>query len=225
MKTHEHAGRFHSSHLVLRPTCAAILLLFAGPVHAVTTIGSGTTNLVVSSDSSYVVEEGTIITVPSGDALTVNGIAPVTFVNGGTIATTAGNQAAGIRFNVPSLFTNLETGKLLGVTTSFMDLTAAQKGQIAAIAAGFTGLLSLFNIGGRFFWASLSDRLGRKMTYAIFFVLGFVLYASIPWTSHTGNIALFALAFCVIYFLANAAIPGAVLTGCLQPRTVAAAKP
>src|SRR5450830_1796539 len=89
-------------------------------------------------------------------------------------------------------------GKLLGVTTSFMDLTAAQKGQIAAIAAGFTGLLSLFNIGGRFFWASLSDRLGRKMTYAVFFVLGFVLYASIPWTSHTGNIALFALAFCVI---------------------------
>ena len=40
-------------------------------------------------------------------------------------------------------------GKLLGVTTSFMDLTAAQKGQIAAIAAGFTGLLSLFNIGGQ----------------------------------------------------------------------------
>ena len=28
---------------------------------------------------------------------------------------------------------------------------------VAAIAAGFTGLLSLFNIGGRFFWASLSD--------------------------------------------------------------------
>ena len=89
-------------------------------------------------------------------------------------------------------------GKLLGATTAFTELTAAQKGQIAAIAAGFTGLLSLFNIGGRFFWASLSDRLGRKMTYAIFFVLGFVLYASIPWTSHTGNIALFALAFCVI---------------------------
>lgn len=89
-------------------------------------------------------------------------------------------------------------GKLLGVTTAFTELTAAQKGQIAAIAAGFTGLLSLFNIGGRFFWASLSDRLGRKLTYAIFFALGFVLYAAIPWTSHTSNIALFSLAFCVI---------------------------
>ena len=42
--------------------------------------------------------------------------------------------------------------------------------------------LSLFNIGGRFFWASLSDQLGRKMTYSIFFLLGFALYAAIPGT-------------------------------------------
>src|SRR5579859_3775315 len=41
-------------------------------------------------------------------------------------------------------------GKLIGITATFNELTAAQKGQIAAIAAGFTGLLSLFNIAGRF---------------------------------------------------------------------------
>ncbi|MBB1208476.1 MFS transporter, partial [Klebsiella pneumoniae] len=80
----------------------------------------------------------------------------------------------------------------------FGQLDKAQLASIAAIAAGFTGLLSLFNIGGRFFWASLSDKLGRKMTYLIFFVLGFVLYASIPWTSHMGALALFVAAFCVI---------------------------
>src|SRR5690349_1188126 len=45
-------------------------------------------------------------------------------------------------------------GHLIGVDVKFNDLTAVQKGQIAAIAAGFTGLLSLFNIAGRFFWAS-----------------------------------------------------------------------
>ncbi len=71
-------------------------------------------------------------------------------------------------------------GKLIGLDLAFNDLDAAQKTQIAAIAAGFTGLLSLFNIGGRFFWASLSDYLGRKTTYSIFFLLGFALYASIP---------------------------------------------
>ena len=89
-------------------------------------------------------------------------------------------------------------GRLLGVDGRFSDLDAGQLAQIAAIAAGFTGLLSLFNIGGRFFWASISDHLGRKATYAIFFALGFVLYASVPWTGHAGSVALFVGAFCII---------------------------
>lgn len=80
----------------------------------------------------------------------------------------------------------------------FTDLDKGQLAAIAAIAAGFTGLLSLFNIGGRFFWASLSDKLGRKMTYAIFFALGIVLYASIPWTGQMGQLALFVGAFGII---------------------------
>ncbi len=69
---------------------------------------------------------------------------------------------------------------------------------MAAIAAGFTGLLSLFNIGGRFFWASLSDKLGRKMTYFTFFALGIALYAAAPSLAHIGNKALFVLAFGII---------------------------
>lgn len=89
-------------------------------------------------------------------------------------------------------------GKLIGVNLAFNDLDAAQKGQIAAIAAGFTGLISLFNIGGRFFWASLSDKLGRKLTYSIFFLLGCALYASVPSSAAAGNLALFVAAFCVI---------------------------
>ena len=89
-------------------------------------------------------------------------------------------------------------GHLIGVSATFDQLTADQKGQIAAIAAGFTGLLSLFNIAGRIFWASLSDRIGRKATYAVFFLLGLTLYASIPWTAATENLALFVAFFCVI---------------------------
>jgi MFS family permease len=57
-----------------------------------------------------------------------------------------------------------------GVALGSFD--AGQKAGVAAVAAGFVGLLSLFNIAGRFFWASMSDKLGRKLTYAIFFVLG-----------------------------------------------------
>ena len=65
-------------------------------------------------------------------------------------------------------------------------------------AAGFVGLLSLFNMGGRFLWASASDRLGRKATYAIFFSLGFVLYALVPSIGRSGNIAAFVLCYGVI---------------------------
>lgn len=89
-------------------------------------------------------------------------------------------------------------GHLLGVNVGFSDLSVEQKAAIAAIAAGFTGLISLFNIGGRFVWASCSDFFGRKMTYVIFFVLGFILYVSLPWSARSGSIALFVGAVCII---------------------------
>jgi len=90
-------------------------------------------------------------------------------------------------------------GKLIGQPdVPFTALNDAQSAAVAAIAAGFTGLLSLFNIGGRFFWASLSDVIGRKMTYYTFFALGIVLYASAPWLAHAGSRALFVLAICII---------------------------
>ncbi|MFN8667235.1 MAG: OFA family MFS transporter [Gemmatimonadaceae bacterium] len=47
----------------------------------------------------------------------------------------------------------------------------------AGAAAGFVGLLSLANMAGRFAWSSLSDHLGRKPTYMIYFALGALLYA------------------------------------------------
>ncbi|MCF3948092.1 OFA family MFS transporter [Acidiphilium sp. AL] len=68
----------------------------------------------------------------------------------------------------------------------------------AATAAGFVGFLSLFNMGGRFFWASLSDWLGRKPTYFVFFLLGIALYVLVPHTALLGSVALTALCFGVI---------------------------
>jgi MFS family permease len=66
------------------------------------------------------------------------------------------------------------------------------------MAASFVGLISLFNMVGRFFWASTSDYIGRRNTYMIFFVLGILLYASVPTLGHMGSTALFVAAFCVI---------------------------
>src|ERR1700692_144554 len=90
-------------------------------------------------------------------------------------------------------------GKLIGLPDlSFSQLSAEQKTLIAGIAAGFAGLISLFNIGGRVFWASLSDYIGRKSTYYCFFLLGIALYALAPTFANMGSKALFVVAFGII---------------------------
>jgi len=69
----------------------------------------------------------------------------------------------------------------------------------AGEAAKFVMLLSFFNMAGRFFWSSLSDVIGRKNTYTIFFSLGIILYASIPSIGGSGSLILF-IAACALIF-------------------------
>ncbi|MBM3543679.1 MAG: OFA family MFS transporter [Alphaproteobacteria bacterium] len=83
-------------------------------------------------------------------------------------------------------------------SVGFAQFTDTQKAQAALVGAGFVGLFSLFNIAGRFFWASLSDKIGRKLTYYTFFALGFICYAAAPTLATLGWLALFAAAFCLI---------------------------
>ncbi len=72
-------------------------------------------------------------------------------------------------------------------------------GRITPVAAaGFVGLLSLFNMGGRFFWATASDYIGRRNTYFVFFALGIVLYLLVPQTAKMGSVALFVLGYGII---------------------------
>jgi MFS family permease len=65
-------------------------------------------------------------------------------------------------------------------------------------AAGLVGLMSLFNMGGRFSWATVSDYIGRKNTYFVFMVLGFILYCTVPHAGEIGSVALFVFCFCII---------------------------
>jgi MFS family permease len=74
----------------------------------------------------------------------------------------------------------------------------AQKAAIVAAAAGLVGLISLFNSLGRIFWASLSDKIGRKPTYNCFFILGVILYVLLPTWGHLIIPALFVLSVCII---------------------------
>src|SRR5712664_1505785 len=111
------------------------------------------------------------------------------------------NVAAGIGVigMASPMLQEIFAGKLIGLPdVGFNQLDATQKATIAGIAAGFAGLLSLFNIGGRFFWASLSDHIGRKATYYCFFLLAIALYALAPTFADMGSKLLFVGAFCII---------------------------
>jgi MFS family permease len=67
----------------------------------------------------------------------------------------------------------------------------------AAAAGGFVALLSLFNMGGRFVWSSLSDYTGRKAIYVVYLLLGAVLYCAIHFAGYNGSITLF-VAICAV---------------------------
>ena len=87
--------------------------------------------------------------------------------------------------------------KLLGLDST-AALTAAQRAAIVAAAAGLVGLISLFNALGRIFWASLSDKIGRKNLYYSIFVLGIVLYCLLPTWGHQGLAVPFVVSICII---------------------------
>jgi MFS family permease len=94
------------------------------------------------------------------------------------------------------LFTNVTAG--IGILGQASPMIQEMFGRTAQAAAGFVGLLSLFNLVGRFVWSSLSDRVGRKTTYALYLGLGMVLYGVVPSTQTLGVPALFVAITCVI---------------------------
>ena len=67
-------------------------------------------------------------------------------------------------------------------------------GRVTAVMAGaFVALLSIANMAGRFGWSSLSDLIGRRATYLVFFTLGPLLYITIPQSGRIQSVALFVL--------------------------------
>jgi MFS family permease len=67
-------------------------------------------------------------------------------------------------------------------------------------AAGFVGLLSIFNMGGRFAWSSTSDVIGRKPIYAMYLGVGIVFYALLATIGHNSTLIFVLLAAVIISF-------------------------
>ena len=70
----------------------------------------------------------------------------------------------------------------------------------SAFAATYVVMISVFNMVGRFFWASTSDYIGRRTTYWVFFALGIALYVSIPYTA--SQVSISPTVLWLVYFYA-----------------------
>jgi MFS family permease len=86
----------------------------------------------------------------------------------------------------------------IGILGQASRMCSDMFGVSAAVGGGFAGLLSLFNMGGRFFWSSISDYTGRKTVYSIYFVLAAVLYCLVPWAQNIQSRGLFVVITAVI---------------------------
>ena len=95
------------------------------------------------------------------------------------------------------LFINVTAG--IGILAQASPMIQDMFGRTALQAAAIVSIISLFNAGGRFFWASLSDFIGRRMTYFVFFALGVALFVIIPRVGAAGEWILFQCALYTVF--------------------------
>ncbi|MDZ4290019.1 MAG: OFA family MFS transporter [Prosthecobacter sp.] len=86
----------------------------------------------------------------------------------------------------------------IGILGQASKMSQDMFGVSVAVGGGFAGLLSIFNMGGRFVWSSVSDIVGRKTVYCIYFILGAALYCLIPYTQNIGSRTLFVVVTAII---------------------------
>lgn len=140
-----------------------------------------------------------IIRVPAAD-WKPSGWAPRTQ---SSAMTTGADVAVEVAWTTPQfwclwvvLCMNVSAG--IGILGQASKMCSDMFGVGAAVGGGFAGLLSIFNMGGRFAWSSVSDYTGRKAVYCVYFLLGALLYCAVPWTQNAQSKGLFVAVTAVI---------------------------
>jgi len=87
-----------------------------GCVSARQVVGPSTTTQTLSTDNAYLLNLGTTVATTARHALIINGIAPVTFTNAGTVISSTDGTAAGFGFHANGSLVNQSTGIILGHT-------------------------------------------------------------------------------------------------------------
>jgi MFS family permease len=95
------------------------------------------------------------------------------------------------------LFINVTAG--IGILAQASPMMQDMFHQTPLQAAAVVSLISIFNASGRFLWASVSDYIGRRHTYTIFFVVQFVLFLLIPRLAASGNWLVFEVSLFTVF--------------------------
>jgi MFS family permease len=95
------------------------------------------------------------------------------------------------------LFINVTAG--IGILAQASPMTQDMFGRSPVEAAAVVSIISLFNAGGRFLWASGSDYIGRRTTYTIFFAAQVLLFLLIPGLAARGDWGLFQVSLFVVF--------------------------
>src|SRR5439155_4516090 len=95
------------------------------------------------------------------------------------------------------LFINVTAG--IGILAQASPMMQDMFKRTPLEAAAVVSYISLFNAGGRFIWASASDHIGRRNTYAIFFATQFCLFLLIPRLAGRGEYAVFQLSLFIVF--------------------------
>ena len=95
------------------------------------------------------------------------------------------------------LFINVTAG--IGILAQASPMMQDMYGKTVLQAAAAVSVISLFNAGGRFLWASFSDVIGRRNTYFVFFGLGLALFLLIPRLGAAGDWVLFQVALYIVF--------------------------
>ncbi len=95
------------------------------------------------------------------------------------------------------LFINVTAG--IGILAQASPMMQDMFGRTPLEAGAVVSLISIFNAGGRFVWASGSDYIGRRNTYTIFFVAQLALFLLIPGFAAQRNWWLFQVSLFAVF--------------------------
>jgi MFS family permease len=95
------------------------------------------------------------------------------------------------------LFINVTAG--IGILAQASPMMQDMFGKTALQAAAVVSLISIFNAGGRLFWASFSDYIGRRNTYIVFFIVQIVLFLTIPVLAGRAEWVVFEAALFIVF--------------------------